>query len=127
MGAVAVAAADRITITGLRVTGYHGVLPRERRDGQEFVVDAAVELDLSAAARSDALADTLDYGTLAQRLAAVVAGEPVALLEVLAQRLAEVCLADDRVSACEIRLHKPHAPIPLDFADVAVEIRRCRR
>jgi dihydroneopterin aldolase len=118
--------ADRIALTGLRVRGHHGVFEHERRDGQEFVVDAVLELDTSAAARSDDLADTLDYGALATSLAAVVEGEPVNLLETLVARLADACLADARVQAATVTVHKPQAPIPLTFADVAVTVRRER-
>ena len=118
--------ADVIALTGLRVRGFHGVFEHERRDGQEFVVDAALEVDTAPAAASDDLADTVDYGDLAQRLAAVVAGEPVDLLETLVARLAAECLADPRVRAATVTVHKPQAPIPLAFADVAVTIRRER-
>ena len=112
--------ADRIVLTGLTVRGRHGVFDFERRDGQDFVVDVALELDLTAAAASDDLADTVHYGELAEALAAVIGGEPVNLLETLADRLAAVCLADQRVSAATVTVHKPQAPIPLSFADVAV-------
>jgi len=118
--------ADRIALTGLRVRGYHGVFDFERRDGQDFVVDVELELDTARAAASDDLADTVHYGELAEGLAAVVAGDPVNLLETLAQRLADVCLADVRVHAATVTVHKPQAPIPLTFADVAVTIRRER-
>ena len=118
--------ADVIALTGLRVRGFHGVFDHERRDGQEFVVDAALEVDTSPAAASDDLADTVDYGDLAQRLAGVIAGEPVDLLETLVARLADECLADPRVRAATVTVHKPQAPIPLAFADVAVTIRRER-
>lgn len=117
---------DLITLTGLRVHGYHGVYDSERRDGQEFVIDAALELDTSVAAASDDLADTVNYGELAEALAAVVAGAPVNLLETLADRLMQVCLADPRVAAATVTVHKPHAPIALSFADVAVTVRRER-
>jgi len=117
---------DRIRLRGLTVRGRHGVYPSERRDGQDFVVDADLELDLSPAAGTDDLRDTVDYGALAQRLAAVVAGEPVNLLETLAARLAEACLADGRVRAAEVTVHKPAAPIPLAFADVSVTVVRRR-
>lgn len=117
---------DRITLTGLRVRGRHGVLAAERRDGQDFLVDAVLHLDTAPAARDDDLTATVDYGDVAGRLAEVVAGPPVALLETLAQRLADSCLADPRVDAVEITVHKPDAPIPLDFADVTVRIRRDR-
>jgi dihydroneopterin aldolase len=118
--------ADVISLTGLRVRGHHGVFDHERRDGQDFVVDAVLEVSTAAAAASDDLADTVDYGGLAQRLAAVVSGEPVNLLETLVTRLAAECLADPRVAAATVTLHKPQAPIPLAFADVSVTVRRGR-
>jgi dihydroneopterin aldolase len=118
--------ADSIALTGLRVRGFHGVFEHERRDGQDFVVDAVLEMSTAKAAASDDLADTVHYGELAEQLAAVVAGEPVNLLETLAGRLAEVCLADPRVDAATVTVHKPQAPIPLTFSDVAVTIRRSR-
>jgi dihydroneopterin aldolase len=117
---------DTITLTGLRVRGHHGVFHHERRDGQDFVVDAVLEVATSTAAASDELTDTVHYGELAQRLAAVVAGEPVNLLETLAARLVAACLADPRVEAATVTVHKPQAPIPLSFTDVAVTIRRER-
>jgi 7,8-dihydroneopterin aldolase/epimerase/oxygenase len=119
-------AADTITIAGLRVRGYHGVYDFERRDGQDFVVDVVLELDLSPAAASDDVADTVHYGELAEALAKVIAGEPVNLLETLAQRLADVCLADARVGAVTITVHKPQAPVSVPVSDLAVTIRRER-
>lgn len=118
--------ADRILLTGLTVRGHHGVFDFERRDGQDFVVDVALELDTRPAAASDDVLDTVHYGELAEALAAVVGGEAVNLIESLAQRLADVCLADARVQAATVTVHKPQAPIALSFADVAVSIRRER-
>ena len=115
---------DRITLTGLRVRGHHGVLPEERRDGQDFLVDAVLHLDLRPAGDTDDLTRTVHYGELAERLAAVVAGEPVDLLETLAGRLAQVCLAAGPVERAEVTVHKPSAPIPLEFADVSVTVVR---
>ena len=115
---------DRITLKGLRVKGFHGVLPEERRDGQEFVVDVVLALDLAPAAATDNVADTVHYGELAERLAAVVAGEPVDLIETVADRLASVCLSYDRVQRAEVTVHKPSAPIPLSFDDVSVTLVR---
>jgi dihydroneopterin aldolase len=115
---------DRIALTGLRVRGHHGVLPEERRDGQDFLVDAVLHLDLRPAGQSDDLARTVHYGELAERLAAVVAGEPVDLLETLAARLADVCLAAGPVDLAEVTVHKPSAPIALPFADVSVTVVR---
>jgi 7,8-dihydroneopterin aldolase/epimerase/oxygenase len=115
---------DRITLTGLRVRGFHGVLPQERRDGQDFLVDAVLHLDLRPAGETDDLTRTVHYGELAERLAAVVAGEPVDLLETLAGRLAGVCLSSGPVERVEVTVHKPSAPIPLAFADVSVTVVR---
>ena len=117
---------DRISLRGLRVRGHHGVFDFERRDGQDFVVDVELELDLAKAAAGDDVADTVHYGELAGRLAEVVAGEPVNLIETLAERLAAVCLADARVAAATVTVHKPGAPIPHEFADVSVTVRRAR-
>ena len=117
-------ATDRIALKGLRVRGFHGVLPAERRDGQDFVVDVSLTVDVRPAAASDDLVDTIDYGTLAHQLAAIVAGEPVDLLETLASRLAEACLGHRGVHAVEVTVHKPQAPIALTFDDVAVTVVR---
>ena len=117
-------AGDSIRLTGLRVRGHHGVLPEERREGQVFVVDAVLHLDLRAAGATDDLTRTVHYGELAERLAAVVAGEPVDLLETLAARLADVCLASGSVDRVEVTVHKPSAPIPLELTDVSVTVAR---
>ncbi|WP_295790984.1 dihydroneopterin aldolase [uncultured Microbacterium sp.] len=119
-------AADRITLTGVRAFGYHGVYPDEKREGQEFVVDAVLELSLRRAAETDDVVDTVHYGELAERLVAVVAGEPVDLLETLAQRLVDDVLSDARVDAVTITVHKPQAPITVPFGDVSVTITRGR-
>ena len=117
---------DRITLSGLRARGNHGVFDFEREQGQDFVVDVVLELDLSPAAASDDVADTVHYGEMAESLVQVITGEPVNLIETLADRLLGVCLADERVAAAEVTVHKPQAPIPHDFADVAVTLRRSR-
>jgi dihydroneopterin aldolase len=117
---------DRISIVGLRVSGRHGVFEHERVDGQDFLVDAALWLDTSAAAAADDLTLTADYGTIAGRLAAIVAGEPVALIETLAARLAAACLADPVVHEAEVTVHKPQAPVGQHVADITVTVRRGR-
>jgi 7,8-dihydroneopterin aldolase/epimerase/oxygenase len=119
--------ADRIQLTGLRVRGRHGVYDFERRDGQDFLVDATLWLDSRPAAASDDVVDTVDYGVLVERIAALVGGEPVNLIETLAARLAELCMTDERVVAAEVTVHKPQAPIAREFTDVAVTARRSRR
>lgn len=120
--------ADRITLTGLRVRGNHGVFDHEKRDGQDFVVDVTVWLELAEAASSDDLKNTLDYGALATRVAAIVGGPSRDLIETVATDTAEDIMRwDDRLHAVEVTIHKPDAPIPLTFADVAVTVRRSRK
>lgn len=117
---------DRIMLSGLRGRGLHGVYPRERVEGQTFVVDAVLEVDTRQAAADDDLACTADYGTIAEKLVAAIEGEPVNLIETLASRLASICLADPAVHAAQITVHKPDAPITVPFDDVSVTIRRER-
>ena len=117
---------DRIAVRGIRAHANHGVYAFERERGQMFRVDAVLELDTSAAAAEDDLARTVNYADLAQKLHAVLSGEPVNLLETLAQRLADVCLADELVEAVEITVHKPEAELGVPFDDVVVTIRRRR-
>lgn len=118
---------DEIQLTGLTVFGRHGVFEHERENGQEFVIDLRLHLELADAAASDDVVDTVHYGELAEHVAAVVAGEPVNLIETLAQRIADVVLADPRVQQVDVTVHKPHAPIALTFSDVSVAISRSRR
>ncbi|RJL22572.1 dihydroneopterin aldolase [Bailinhaonella thermotolerans] len=117
---------DRVRVTGLRARGRHGVLAAERQLGQEFVVDVTLGLDTRPAAAGDDLNKTVHYGELASRLVAVVEGEPVDLIETLAQRLADACLAEPLVEEVEVTVHKPAAPVPHPFADVSVTIVRGR-
>lgn len=118
---------DEILLTGLTVFGRHGVFDFERRDGQEFTIDLKLGLPLKDAAASDDVADTVHYGELADKVAAIVAGEPVNLIETLAQRIADAVLEDERVKTVTVTVHKPHAPIEQTFADVAVSIHRMQK
>jgi len=119
--------ADRIELRGLTVHGHHGAFDHERADGQDFVVDITAWIDLVEAAASDDLADTCDYGVLAERAAAIIAGPARNLIETVAGEIAEDVMKDQRVHAVEVTVHKPQAPIPQVFADVAVVARRSRR
>ncbi|MCF8604046.1 dihydroneopterin aldolase [Gordonia sp. HY442] len=120
--------ADRIELRGLHVRGNHGVFDYEKRDGQDFVVDVTLWIDLQAAAHSDDLADTVDYGVLAQLAHDVVAGPSRDLIETVGAEIADAIMVhDERVSACEVTVHKPSAPIPLTFDDVAIVARRSRK
>lgn len=117
---------DRISLSGLRGFGRHGVYADERAAGQRFVVDVVLVLDTAAAARSDDVADTVHYGDLAARVLAVVEGDPVNLLETLAQRIADTCLGDPRVDDVAVTVHKPEAPVGVPLDDVSVTIHRGR-
>ena len=117
---------DRIELRGLRVLGRHGVLPEERERDQPFEVDLDVEADLSPAGCSDDLGDTLDYGAVARAAAAVVAGEPSALLERVAQRIADAVLADERVASVTVAVRKLRPPVPVDLATAGVRVTRRR-
>ena len=117
---------DRIALKGLRAHGHHGVYAFERERGQMFRVDAVLELDTGPAAAGDDLDRTVNYAELAKQLYRTLASEPVNLLETLAQRLADVCLAYPLVDAVEITVHKPQAELGVPFDDVAVSIRRER-
>ena len=120
------APADRLAVLGLVFRGHHGVFDHERRDGQDFVVDLVLSTDHTAAAASDDLADTVDYGALAEEAAAVVEGPARALIETVAAEIAERVLRDARVHAVEVTVHKPSAPIARTFEDVAVVVERRR-
>jgi dihydroneopterin aldolase len=115
---------DELALTGLECWGHHGVFEHERRDGQQFVIDLVLGIDTEAAAASDDLSETVDYGSLALAVKAAVENEPVDLIETLAHRIAEVCLLDSRVEWVRVTVHKPDAPIAATFSDVALTIAR---
>lgn len=117
---------DRITVRGIAAHAHHGVYDWERERGQRFSVDVVLELDTAPAAAGDDLAKTVNYAELAQGLHGILTGEPVDLLETLAQRMADACLADPLVDGAEITVHKPDAELGVPFDDVAVTIRRTR-
>lgn len=130
--------ADRIELKGLKVRGHHGVFDYEKRDGQDFSCDVTLWSDFTAAAASDDLADTVDYGAVAQIAHDILAGPSRDLIETVAVDIAEALLAADDAAAAtsdrgpllhavEVTVHKPQAPIPLDFADAAVTARRSRK
>jgi 7,8-dihydroneopterin aldolase/epimerase/oxygenase len=116
--------ADELAITGIECFAHHGVFDFERREGQVFVIDLLLGLDTAPAAASDDLHDTVDYGSLVGAVKAAVERDPVDLIETLAQRIADVCLLDDRVEWVRVTVHKPNAPIDATYSDVALTITR---
>lgn len=120
---------DRVELRGLRVLGIHGVLPEERRRAQPIEVDLDMEVDLSAAAASDRLTDTVDYGAVAEVVARTVSGESFALLEALAARVADAVLAEPsarNVREVTVSVRKLRPPVPLDLASAGVRLERRR-
>lgn len=117
---------DQIAIRGIRGHGHHGVFDDERANGQEFAVDVVLDVQTRSAARSDDLSDTVDYGRVASAVHAVIVGEPVDLIETLAERIADACLGFAAVSRVAVTVHKPHAPIQVPFDDVEIRIDRSR-
>ncbi|SHE25379.1 2-amino-4-hydroxy-6-hydroxymethyldihydropteridine diphosphokinase [Actinomyces glycerinitolerans] len=119
--------ADRIVLTGLSARGYHGLLPFERTEGQLFTADVTVflgERGTAVAAVTDSLDDAVNYVDIAREVVGVIEGEPVGLLETLAERISDAVLALPRVSAVEVTVHKPQAPLDVAFDDVSVSIAR---
>jgi dihydroneopterin aldolase len=117
---------DLIEVRGIRARGHHGVLESERLTGQPFIADVTIAVDTRCAAGSDDLDDTVDYSQVAQAVHAELAGEPVDLIETLAERIAARCLAFPGVQAVEISLHKPEAPVGVPASDVVLRIVRER-
>jgi dihydroneopterin aldolase/2-amino-4-hydroxy-6-hydroxymethyldihydropteridine diphosphokinase len=117
---------DTVTVRGIEAHGRHGVLAHERRDGQPFRCDVTLHLDTRRAGARDDLAETVDYGAVAEAVHAVLAGPPRDLVETVAADVAVAVLADPRVAAADVTVHKPQAPIPVPFGDVCVTVRRTR-
>jgi dihydroneopterin aldolase len=117
---------DTISITGLRLTGYHGVFDHEKKDGQDFVIDLKVTLDLSAAGSSDELSDTLDYSVLVDQVATRVTGEPVDLIERLANDILGIVWTHPQPTKATVTVHKPQAPVSHSVDDIAVTLERER-
>jgi dihydroneopterin aldolase len=114
---------DTITISGIRGFGYHGVFESEREQGQDFIVDVTLTI-AKGAGSDDQLDHTVDYGEVAERVHALIVGPPFALIEALAQQMADSVLSIDGVHAVTVTVHKPQAPITVPFDDVAITIHR---
>jgi dihydroneopterin aldolase len=116
-----------VSLVGLEIFGRHGVFDEERELGQRFVVDLDMELGPCRAGETDELADTIDYSSIADLVAEIVAGPAVDLLERLAARIADAVLERDRrITAATVHVHKPHVAIPYTIAEARVVLRRTR-
>jgi dihydroneopterin aldolase len=119
-------ARDRVALRGLAGFGHHGVFDFEREQGQRFVADVVCTLNLAPAAETDDLQWTVDYGVLAADVVADIEGEPLNLIEALADRIARTCLRRPAVESVEVTVHKPDAPMPVPATDVAVTLTRSK-
>lgn len=119
-----VAGGDRIQLRGLRAMGTHGTLPEEQARAQPFAVDLDVELDLSTPGSTDDLDDTVDYAALCDATVRVVTTERFHLIEALAERIAAVVGADDRVRRVRVAVSKLRPPVSVDVVSAGVEITR---
>ena len=118
---------DQIHLTGIRAFGYHGLFDFEAEEGQNFLVDLAISIDLSKASVSDSISDTVDYGLVAELVVEEIEGERVILIERLAGKIGDRVLAlDTRITKVEITVHKPQAPVKAELSDIAVKITRTR-
>jgi dihydroneopterin aldolase len=117
---------DRIELRGLVASGYCGASPEEQQRPQPLEVDIDLHLDLDAATKSDALDDTVDYGALCAMVERVILTERFTLLERLAERVAEVSLADDRASAVSVTVRKLRPPVSQQLATAGVHLERSR-
>jgi len=117
---------DRIVLQGVTARGRHGVLDFEKADGQDFVVDVTLEVDLRRAGRSDVLAHTVNYAEVAADVVSLITGPSLDLIETLAEQIAEAALRRPLVQAVEVTVHKPQAPVGVPFGDVLVSVERHR-
>ena len=118
---------DLISLIGIQGLGFHGVFPKERSNGQSFIVDAFLRIDLRAAGENDDLTATVNYAEVADLILTEITGSPVSLLETLATRISNNILARfPLVNGVKIVVHKPEAPMTVVFKDVSVTIERVR-
>ncbi|UYQ77693.1 2-amino-4-hydroxy-6-hydroxymethyldihydropteridine diphosphokinase [Glutamicibacter sp. JL.03c] len=119
---------DRISIYGISATGYHGVFEHEKRDGQEFIIDVVLHVDITRAAASDNVLDTVHYGEVSELVVEQIQAGPWDLIEKLGSEIADAILAAyPSVQHIDVVVHKPQAPIPVPFTDVTISLTRAQK
>jgi 7,8-dihydroneopterin aldolase/epimerase/oxygenase len=119
---------DLIFLRGLVMHAHHGVMKHESKFGQRFVVDLELTLDLSKAAASDRLADTISYAAIAEEAERAFTARSFKLLEAAAGALCDAILDGfPRIDEVRVCVHKPHAPMVAIFDDVGVSMIRRRQ
>lgn len=115
---------DKVKISGIKAFGYHGVFEHERKEGQEFVADVEFEYETSDAIQFDLIDNAIDYGAISILVKSILEGEPKNLIEKVADEIAQQILANFNVNYVKIDLHKPKAPLKMEFTDVVVSVER---
>ncbi|QIV87205.1 2-amino-4-hydroxy-6-hydroxymethyldihydropteridine diphosphokinase [Glutamicibacter mishrai] len=119
---------DRISIYGISATGYHGVFDHEKRDGQKFIIDVVLHVDITRAAASDNVLDTVHYGEVSELVVEQIQAGPWDLIEKLGSEIADAILAAyPSVLQIDVVVHKPQAPIPVPFTDVTISLTRAQK
>lgn len=116
---------DRITIEGMEFFGYHGALPEEGRLGQRFIIDLVLQLSLQQAGQNDDLGQSINYAEVYQQVRELAEGKPVRTIEALAEKIAsDLKTKYSKLERVIVTVHKPGAPVPGIFRDVAVTLER---
>lgn len=115
---------DFISIKGIRGFGHHGLFAEETENGQEFIVDLEMHLDLHKAGSTDDLNHTIDYGLVSLSVLKHIEGKPLKLIETLAQNIADEIMSHEKVEKVIVTVHKPNAPVAVVFSDISVTISR---
>jgi dihydroneopterin aldolase len=119
---------DRIFVNGLSLHAYHGVMAHEAKVGQTFSIDLELTIDLSAAAKSDKVVDTVSYDKVVDCASRAFCAQRFRLIEAAAGKVADAVLAAfPRVQSVKVTIHKPHAPVAATFSDVGVTLVRNRK
>ncbi len=115
---------DTISIRDLRVETHVGVTKAERARTQTIVISVEIEANLSEAGKSDNIADTVDYDTVATSVADLIRSSETSLLEHLAHKVGELVLTYDRVEGVTVEISKERPPIDEDVGTVIVSVER---
>ena len=116
---------DQINIIGIKGFGHHGVLESERKNGQEFIVDLNLNLNLQEL--HDDLTNTVDYSKLVELISFEISNNPVNLIETLAERIAVKVLSyDQKIDLVSVTVHKPSAPVTSKVTDISVTVSKAR-
>lgn len=117
---------DHVRLNDIVLFAHLGVTPAEREVGQRIHIDVDLQLDVSRASQSDALADTIDYEALYRRIEALVEGSRFKLLEALGGHLLRHLLDEFPARSIRLRMRKPNVPFAASLASAEVEMERSR-